>query len=176
MNRDDILRALENHRAARKEKSSGGAYSPSAHLPAVATPPHGHHVAVMFAEEVVRTLDHRQIFQLAAFLSRETGLLESNKLREQLAQQLEEFYAAEIGESGLDRTRLRTPAGPINADFGLVLHMQLKEGSACKPFWDMDNTTICMLDLKSVSENFTFSFNLALAPSKTDSGKVTLYY
>ena len=68
------------------------------------------------------------------------------------------FYEAEVQESGEERNRLACPSGPEDADLGLIMHCQSKDGEV-GPFWDMTNASIQALAAKGLSEDFTFCYD-----------------
>ena len=64
-----------------------------------------------------------------------------NELHDNVAGQLQTCYEAEVQESGVDRSQLTCPLGPEDANLGLIMHCQSKDGEV-GPFWDTTNASI----------------------------------
>jgi hypothetical protein len=131
----DILKTLV-HRAISSHEGPRTIFLSTAPLPASTTPVSGHDIAIKFAEQVSTVLDNEELSELAKFLDRKTEYLQTDELQDQVRQRLEKFYTAEQNESGLNQVGLAAPAGPVDAEFGLVLHMQSREESTSNPFWN----------------------------------------
>ena len=79
-------------------------------------------------------------------------------LENQISTQLALFFAAELALTGKSANRLARPSGASDAELGLILHCQSKEGDIGE-FWDMENRTIQTLAEKGFSNIFVFGFD-----------------
>lgn len=128
-----------------------------------ALPSSGSSVAMQFAAAATTVLNQSEQRQLEHHFNVRPFAMPSDGLEKQMSQLLEDFSIAEMTQSGLSRTGLARPAGPVNAALGLVLHMQTrkdgKDVEMSQPFWDMDNATIRLLQIKGLSEQSIFAFD-----------------
>lgn len=117
-------------------------------------------VAMQFAAAATTIWNPSEQTQLKHHFSVRPFAMPSDGLEKQMSQLLEDFSIADMAQSGLSRTGLARPAGPVNAAFGLVLHMQTRNDvERSQSFWDMDSTTIRLLQLKELSEQSIFAFD-----------------
>lgn len=120
----------------------------------------GSNVAMQFAAAATNILNQSEQTQLKHHFSVRPFAMPSDELKKQLTKLLEDFSIADMAQSGLSRTGLARPAGPVNAALGLVLHMQTsKDVERSQSFWDMNSTTIRLLQLKGLSEQSIFAFD-----------------
>ena len=65
-------------------------------------------------------------------------------LEQSLAHRLEPFHSTEVEISGEGRDRLARLGGPVDANLGLILHVQ-SEDDVLGGFWDSRSATISLL-------------------------------
>jgi hypothetical protein len=97
-------------------------------------------IASLFAEEAKKSLTMTEFKDLQHFLNNRTSY-DAQQSHQLAVEKLDAFYVAEVQESGEPRNRLATPPRPKNADLGLIMHCQSKEGEI-GPFWDMESPSI----------------------------------
>ena len=119
----------------------------------------GEEVAARFPNEAYEILEQRELKQLRDFFSLHPRHIPSrDELHENVTRRLQIFYEIEVLESGEDGSRLACPSGPEDAELGLIMHCQSKDGEE-GPFWDMTNASIQALAAKGLSEDFTFCYD-----------------
>lgn len=118
----------------------------------------GRRIGARFAEEAKKTLSDAEFKDLQHFLTRSTPPRDAEYLHKQISEKLQTFYAAEVLESGEPCNRLASPSGPEDADMGLIMHCQSKEGEIGQ-FWDMESRSIQTLAEKGLSDEFVFGYD-----------------
>lgn len=121
----------------------------------------GPKIAADFAGQAATRLSQDRLNQLLDFLTNPRPRQARNErepLKEKLNTKLEDFYAEEIRLSGQNRDRLTRPGGPEDADLGIVMHLQTKEGPIDK-FWDEEGATIALLQEKGLDGDFVFGYD-----------------
>lgn len=120
----------------------------------------GPEIAMRFSQAAAKCLSENQMQQLLYFLrvpvardSNSTKLLEKG-----LKERLNVFYAGEIAEPKQDPDRLTKPSGPVDAELGIILHCQTKEGMAGH-FWNTESPTIQALAKKGFSDQVAFCYD-----------------
>jgi hypothetical protein len=85
-------------------------------------------------------------------------LYDAQQFHQLVVEKLDAFYIAEVQESGEPRNRLAAPSGPENANLGLIMHCQSKEGEIGQ-FWDIESPSIQTLAQKGLGVEFMFGFD-----------------
>jgi len=114
-------------------------------------------IASLFAEEAEKSLTVAEFKDLLQFLNNRTSY-DAQQFHQLVIEKLDAFYIAEVQESSEPRNRLARPSGPENADLGLIMHCQSKEGEI-GPFWDIESPSIQSLAQKGLSVEFMFGFD-----------------
>jgi hypothetical protein len=114
-------------------------------------------IASLFAEEAEKSLTITEFKDLLHFLNNYISY-DAQQLHQLVVEKLNAFYIAEVQESSKPRNRLAAPSGPENANLGLIMHCQSKEGEI-GPFWDMESLSIQSLAQKGLSVKFMYGFN-----------------
>jgi len=111
---------------------------------------------------VSEKLSESEFTQLLYFLRHRRGQNRQTQnhklLRQNVAEMLERFYSTEVQLSGEGRERLANPAGPEDADLGVILHVQ-SEDDTIDSFWDPRSATMRLLKDKGVEGSFCFGFD-----------------
>lgn len=115
-------------------------------------------VARLFAEQAKATLSATEFRTLLNFLTTPPAFHDVGYLENQISTQLASFFSAELALTGDSANRLASPSGPKDAELGLILHCQSKEGDVGE-FWDKENRTIQALAEKGFSDKFVFGFD-----------------
>jgi hypothetical protein len=97
-------------------------------------------IASLFAEEAKKSLTTTEFKDLLQFLNNYI-LYDAQQFHQLVVEKLDAFYIAEVQESGEPRNRLAAPSRPENANLGLIMHCQSKEGEI-GPFWDIESPSI----------------------------------
>jgi hypothetical protein len=97
-------------------------------------------IASLFAEEAKKSLTTAEFKDLLQFLNNHI-LYDAQQFHQLVVEKLNAFYIAEVQESGEPHNRLAAPSGPGNANLGLIMHCQSKEGEI-GPFWDIESPSI----------------------------------
>ena len=118
----------------------------------------GKKIARVFGEETERILGENDMKELQHFLSKPPERQDSGTLHDTILAKLQIFCAAEILESGEPMNKLGAPSGPENAEMGLVMHCQSKEGEVGE-FWDIQSRSIRTLAEKVLSNDYVFGFD-----------------
>jgi hypothetical protein len=124
-------------------------------------------IAALFSKEAASKLSAHQVCLLLAFLQKSAHVTAS-ELASRVDQELEKFYKAEVEQSGQPRTRLGIPSGPVDAEVGIMLHCQSKEGGVGE-FWDPKSKTIEILAEKGFSPDFAYFFDWHFRADETAS-------
>jgi hypothetical protein len=114
-------------------------------------------IASLFAEEAEKSLTIAEFKDLLQFLNKRTSY-DAQQFHQLVVEKLDAFYIAEVQESNEPRNRLAAPSGPENADLGLIMHCQSKEGEI-GPFWDLESPSIQSLAQKGLGVEFMFGFD-----------------
>jgi hypothetical protein len=118
----------------------------------------GQNITQSFAKQVGLHLETNRLERLQQFLLQLPCTPDpklQKALQTSLNARLEQFYAAEVQESGQEKSRLAGPSGPAHAELGIILHCQTKDGEV-GPFWDEENPSIQLLVKKGLSSQFAF--------------------
>lgn len=118
----------------------------------------GQRIAYLFAIKAKQTLHTTEFENLQDFLNTPPETYDLEDLHRKVLEKLRIFYAAELLESGEPSNKLAAPSGPENAEFGLIMHCQSKEG-AIGEFWDIESRSIQTLAEKGLSKDFVFGFD-----------------
>lgn len=135
----------------------------------------GRHIESIFSRIAEESLDAIQMQQLLEFLH---APVKSNSSPKGLSDmemntKLQAFFDAELAESGGDISLLSKPAGPVDADVAILLHIQTRDGQdgdgpagdgestdgTARSFWNVDSPTIQALAQKGFNDQFTFCYD-----------------
>ena len=111
----------------------------------------------LFAQEAANTLSNTELEQLIDCLKK-PFVDKTPSLRPLVNQRLNEFYAAEVEESGEPRHRLAAPFGPEGARLGIIMHCLSKEGEIGE-FWDPQSRSIQALAAKGLDPGFAYGLD-----------------
>lgn len=89
----------------------------------------GCRVAALFAHQAKTILGDKELSHLQRFLSSPFSKQDAEYLQRQHSDRLRAFYKAELQELGGPSDRMGRPSGPENADIGIIMHCQPKEGA-----------------------------------------------
>lgn len=138
--------------------------------------------AKKFSLEVCRVLSPSEVQPLQQFLSAEPGQNRpSTPLTEkELNEHLETFFKADLERLSGSRSELATPSGPLDAEIGIVLHQQTRDGDDVvlhpfaepHPFWDEESPTIQVLQRKGFGKS-VFGFDWHWRAERTMHGRGT---
>ena len=117
------------------------------------------HVAVQFAMAAASTLAANEIDLLIDFLETpKQSTTSQDTLHQAVHSRLEDFYQAETEETGEPRDRLAAPSEHEDADLGIILHCQSKNGPIAA-FWDIENRSIQSFMDKGLGPEIIFGFD-----------------
>lgn len=120
----------------------------------------------LFAKACSEALSTQELQNLAAFLQqKDQKRPDPMVLAKQNDERIRRFCDEEVILSGQSRVRLSTPSCPAHVELGLLLHCQTREGNGLA-FWnDGQSQTLLSLQRKSISPDFTFSFDVHWRPA-----------
>ena len=114
----------------------------------------------IFAQAASEILTAHEIERLvASFQYMQETQSDTAHLHQFVNQRVQRFYGEEVSLSGNSRERLAAPSGPPDAELGILMHCQTKDGQI-GPFWDVQNQSISALHQKGLSPDFAFGFDL----------------
>lgn len=121
----------------------------------------GPKIAADFAIQAATRLSQDRLSRLLEFLKSprpRQAASERELLKETLNTKLEDFYSNETRLSFRNRDRLTRPGGPEDANLGIIMHLQTKQGPIDK-FWDQESATIALLQDKGLNGDFAFGYD-----------------
>jgi hypothetical protein len=114
-------------------------------------------IARQFAKKPASILESREVELLIDFLESSRQNRPGNANRVVLSR-LDAFYQAEVAATGEPRERLAAPSGPEDAELGIIMHYQSKEGHIGS-LWNYESPTIQALIAKGLSSEFVYGFD-----------------
>jgi len=114
-------------------------------------------IARQFAKKAASILETREVELLIDFLEKPRQI-DREIANRVVRSRLDAFYQAEVAATGEPRERLAAPSGPEDAELGIILHCQSKEGHIGK-FWDYESPSIQALTAKGLSSEFVYGFD-----------------
>jgi hypothetical protein len=114
-------------------------------------------IAQRLATEAANEFDSREIQALIRFLQ-QPHKPDREALQKIIAAKIEKFTAAELAQSGESEQRIGAPSGPVDAEIGLIMHLQTKKGPVGE-FWDNESPSIHLLASKGFSPDFVYCYD-----------------
>ena len=115
-------------------------------------------VAKLFVKQAKKNLRTAEFQLLVQFLTESLTTHDVNYLRRQISAKLKAFYTAEQELTKESPATLARPSGPNDAELGLIMHCQSKEGEIGE-FWDMQSSSIQALAKKGSTPDFVFCYD-----------------
>lgn len=155
------------HYASDEKGGSGGIINPVQSLSDKGFLTLPENIAVSFAKAAASELSTSEINWLLEFLEKPSSA-SAIEIKLLVDQELERFYMAEIAESGQPRNRLARPSGPVDAEVGIMLHCQSRDGEIGE-FWDQGSKTVQILAEKGISPDYVYCFDWHFRADETAS-------
>ena len=114
-------------------------------------------IARQFAKKAASILETREVELLIDFLEKPRQI-DREIANRVVRSRLDAFYQAEVAATGEPRERLAAPSGPEDAELGIILHCQSREGHIGS-FWDYESPSIQALTAKGLSSEFVYGFD-----------------